>query len=85
MSISSTAAWERFGIDGLTAFLVEVGKSGGKLTVGLPFLCDDFCQAVPNFGYNVFELRDGFFPFVVCLWAVVKEGLEYIDELGRVS
>ena len=30
------------GVDGLTAFLVEVHKCGRKLTVGLPFLCDGF-------------------------------------------
>ena len=72
-------------VECLTAFLVEVVKGGGKLWVCLPCFCDDFFQSLSDSWHSVFELCDGFFPFIVSLRPVVKEDLEYINELGRVG
>ena len=63
-------------IDRLTAFLVEVGKGDRKLTVGLPFLFNAFCQALSKFSHLVFELRDGLLPFGDFWRTVFKEGLD---------
>ena len=51
------------GVDRLTTFLMKSREGGGKLTVGPPFLFDQFCQAVPKCRHSVFELRDRRLPF----------------------
>ena len=68
------------GVDGLTAFLVEIRKGHREPAVGLSLPLDQRRQPAHDVGHFVLELRDGLFPFGDLCRTIKKEGLERLDK-----
>ena len=73
------------GVDGLAAFVQEVGEGGGEDTVAAPLPLDKLGEALADIGHLFFELGDGFFPCGVGRPAVAEKALQRQNEVVRLG
>ena len=72
-------------VDGLAAFLQELGEGGGEALVGPALLPDQLGEALADLRDPLFELGDRLLPGGVLLRAVAEEDLQRLDQLRRVG
>src|ERR1017187_7352885 len=73
------------GIDGAPGEFRKVGKRFDETPISLALPLDDFNQAAGEFGHAVLKLGDGALPFGVGGRRVAEEGVERVNEGGRLG